>query len=228
MQQTPDARAGAGDAGAGRSLGPGGTIRPLVASAARRGLRHRVHLPSITCIHWLTSRRTRTSGSRVPSSSRPPGTVASIAARMRWRRAIAAAPTRAAAASRARHPPHCTPTRKRSPPSSSWRSGAEAPLARALQEAPAFVMAHVLQAWQLLCSRDPRRVGSARPCSRAPPACRPMRASGCTWRRSPACSATTTKARRRASASCCARIRAMRSRCRRRMRSTTSPATRAA
>jgi tetratricopeptide (TPR) repeat protein len=44
-----------------------------------------------------------------------------------------------------------------------WRSGAEAPLASALQEAPAFVMAHVLQAWQLLCSRDPRRVGSARP-----------------------------------------------------------------
>ena len=44
-----------------------------------------------------------------------------------------------------------------------WRSGADVPLASALQEAPAFVMAHVLQAWQLLCSRDPRRVGSARP-----------------------------------------------------------------
>jgi tetratricopeptide (TPR) repeat protein len=44
-----------------------------------------------------------------------------------------------------------------------WRSGADLPLASALQQAPAFVMAHVLQAWQLLCSRDPRRVGSARP-----------------------------------------------------------------
>ena len=45
----------------------------------------------------------------------------------------------------------------------SWRSGADAPLAPALQEAPGFVMAHVLQAYLLLCSRDPRRVRSARP-----------------------------------------------------------------
>lgn len=44
-----------------------------------------------------------------------------------------------------------------------WRSGAEAALASALQEAPGFVMAHVLQAWLLVCSRDPRRVRSARP-----------------------------------------------------------------
>ncbi|RZL89922.1 MAG: tetratricopeptide repeat protein [Variovorax sp.] len=44
-----------------------------------------------------------------------------------------------------------------------WRSGADAHLAQALQEAPAFVMAHVLQAWMLLCSRDPQRVRAARP-----------------------------------------------------------------
>ncbi|MGE5338748.1 MAG: tetratricopeptide repeat protein [Gemmatimonadota bacterium] len=45
----------------------------------------------------------------------------------------------------------------------SWRSGADILLADALREAPAFVMAHVLQAWLLVCSRDPRRVRSARP-----------------------------------------------------------------
>jgi tetratricopeptide (TPR) repeat protein len=45
----------------------------------------------------------------------------------------------------------------------SWRSGAEAHLAPALQEAPGFVMAHVLQAYLLLCTRDPARVRSARP-----------------------------------------------------------------
>ena len=45
----------------------------------------------------------------------------------------------------------------------SWRSGAEVHLEVALQEAPSFVMAHVLQAWLLLCSRDPRRARSARP-----------------------------------------------------------------
>ena len=44
-----------------------------------------------------------------------------------------------------------------------WRDGAEAPLALALQEAPGFVMAHVLQAYLLVCSRDPRRVAMARP-----------------------------------------------------------------
>jgi tetratricopeptide (TPR) repeat protein len=44
-----------------------------------------------------------------------------------------------------------------------WRSGAEVPLSRALQEAPAFVMARVLQAYLLLCSRDPQRVQAARP-----------------------------------------------------------------
>jgi tetratricopeptide (TPR) repeat protein len=44
-----------------------------------------------------------------------------------------------------------------------WRNGAEAPLSRALQEAPGFVMARVLQAWLLLCSRDPQRVQAARP-----------------------------------------------------------------
>jgi hypothetical protein len=44
-----------------------------------------------------------------------------------------------------------------------WRGRADAPLARALEEAPHFVMAHVLQAWRLLGSRDPRVVQAARP-----------------------------------------------------------------
>ena len=45
----------------------------------------------------------------------------------------------------------------------SWRSGTYAELSPALQEAPTFVMAHVLQAYLLLSSRDPRRVALARP-----------------------------------------------------------------
>ena len=44
-----------------------------------------------------------------------------------------------------------------------WREGADAPLAIALAKAPRFVMAHVLQAYLLACSRDPRRVARARP-----------------------------------------------------------------
>ncbi|MEO8312453.1 MAG: tetratricopeptide repeat protein [Caldimonas sp.] len=44
----------------------------------------------------------------------------------------------------------------------SWREGVEAPLALALEAAPAFVMAHVLRAYLLVCSRDPVRVASAR------------------------------------------------------------------
>lgn len=44
----------------------------------------------------------------------------------------------------------------------AWRRGAEEPLARALHEAPGFVMAHVLQAWMGVCSRDVRRVQRAR------------------------------------------------------------------
>ena len=44
----------------------------------------------------------------------------------------------------------------------TWRTGAELPLAEALREAPRFVMAHALQAYLLVCSRDPRRVRSAR------------------------------------------------------------------
>jgi tetratricopeptide (TPR) repeat protein len=44
-----------------------------------------------------------------------------------------------------------------------WRGDSEAALARALREAPRFVMAHVLRAWRLLCSRDPRHVRAARP-----------------------------------------------------------------
>ncbi len=48
----------------------------------------------------------------------------------------------------------------------SWRSGANvqlAPAIQAIQEAPTFVMAHVLQAYLVLSSRDPRHVGAARP-----------------------------------------------------------------
>ena len=44
-----------------------------------------------------------------------------------------------------------------------WHLGADGQLALALQEAPAFVMAHVLQAWLALGSRDPQRVRAARP-----------------------------------------------------------------
>ena len=43
----------------------------------------------------------------------------------------------------------------------AWRS--EVPRSRALDEAPGFVMAHVLQAYQLVCSRDPRSLAAARP-----------------------------------------------------------------
>ncbi|MGZ5236880.1 MAG: tetratricopeptide repeat protein [Caldimonas sp.] len=45
--------------------------------------------------------------------------------------------------------------------SRTWRDGADRHLAEALEEAPRFVMAHVLQACLLVCSRDPRRVRSA-------------------------------------------------------------------
>lgn len=44
-----------------------------------------------------------------------------------------------------------------------WRRGAEAHLAQALEEAPGFVMAHLMQAWLRLASRDLRRIQSARP-----------------------------------------------------------------
>ena len=55
----------------------------------------------------------------------------------------------------------------------SWRSGANVELALAIQEAPTFVMAHVLQAYLVLSSRDPRHVRAARPMlarASAPPA----------------------------------------------------------
>jgi tetratricopeptide (TPR) repeat protein len=42
-----------------------------------------------------------------------------------------------------------------------WRKGADAQLVLALQEAPNFVMAYVLQSYLLLCSRDPRHVRAA-------------------------------------------------------------------
>ena len=45
----------------------------------------------------------------------------------------------------------------------NWRCGAEPLLDAALHEAPAFVMAHVLKAYLLVCSRDPRRVRAAAP-----------------------------------------------------------------
>src|SRR5689334_22265964 len=45
----------------------------------------------------------------------------------------------------------------------SWRSGAEAQLLPAREQAPAFVMAHVLHAWLRLSGRDPGRVRAARP-----------------------------------------------------------------
>ncbi len=57
----------------------------------------------------------------------------------------------------------------------SWRSGAERDVAIALQEAPSFVMAHVLDAYLSLCSRDPARVRCARP-ALARAACLPCNA----------------------------------------------------
>jgi hypothetical protein len=45
----------------------------------------------------------------------------------------------------------------------SWRLGAAVHIDQAIQETPAFVMPRVLQAYALVCSRDPRRVGQARP-----------------------------------------------------------------
>ncbi len=43
-----------------------------------------------------------------------------------------------------------------------WHVGADAGVDLALRDAPAFVMAHVLQAWLLVCSRDPAQARSAR------------------------------------------------------------------
>ncbi len=117
-------------------------------------------------------------------------------------------------------------TNARSPRS---RAGAAAPTrssALALQEAPDFVMAHVLQAWLLAVQprSATRALGAPGAGARRRPAGQRARAR-CTSRRSPPCSPTTTNAPRRGSASCCACSRATRSRCRWRMRSTTSPAT---
>lgn len=44
----------------------------------------------------------------------------------------------------------------------SWRSGTETHLEQALLEAPGFTMAHVLNTYVYLCSRDPNRVRLAR------------------------------------------------------------------
>jgi len=43
----------------------------------------------------------------------------------------------------------------------SWRNGVEQQLAPALQDAPRFVMARLLQAYLQVCSRDPQRVRAA-------------------------------------------------------------------
>jgi tetratricopeptide (TPR) repeat protein len=45
----------------------------------------------------------------------------------------------------------------------SWRNGADLAVAHALREAPGFTMAHILQAYLFLCSRDPVRVRAAAP-----------------------------------------------------------------
>jgi tetratricopeptide (TPR) repeat protein len=45
----------------------------------------------------------------------------------------------------------------------AWRVDDSAPLDTARAEAPGFVMAHALAAWQLVCGRDGRRVAGARP-----------------------------------------------------------------
>ena len=45
----------------------------------------------------------------------------------------------------------------------NWRAGADMLATAAQREAPQFAMAHALQAYLLVCSRDPRRVHSARP-----------------------------------------------------------------
>ena len=45
----------------------------------------------------------------------------------------------------------------------NWRRGADDHVATALREAPDFVMAHALQAYMLVCTRDPDQVRSARP-----------------------------------------------------------------
>jgi hypothetical protein len=44
-----------------------------------------------------------------------------------------------------------------------WRTEATAHVGHAIDQAPAFVMAHVLRAWMLLCSREPSAARSARP-----------------------------------------------------------------
>jgi tetratricopeptide (TPR) repeat protein len=45
----------------------------------------------------------------------------------------------------------------------NWRLGADDHVAAALREAPDFVMAHALQAYMLVCTRDPEQVRAARP-----------------------------------------------------------------
>ena len=45
----------------------------------------------------------------------------------------------------------------------AWQSGTEQALAAALEEAPSFAMARIVQAYLMVCSRDPQRVRAAQP-----------------------------------------------------------------
>ncbi|MBL0918175.1 MAG: tetratricopeptide repeat protein [Hydrogenophaga sp.] len=56
--------------------------------------------------------------------------------------------------------------------SCAWRIDADSPLDAALQDAPRFVMAHALRAYQLICSRDPKSHRAARPIFDAALRCR--------------------------------------------------------
>ena len=106
----------------------------------------------------------------------------------------------------------------------SWRTGADEHLAPALQEAPGFVMAHVLQAYCFFAVAIRSASGWRVRCWRAPPRCPPMSANDCTLPRSRRRSPIDYERAKARSASCCVGIRAMCSRCKWRMRSTTSPA----
>ena len=95
----------------------------------------------------------------------------------------------------------------------NWRRGADDHVAAALREAPDFVMAHALQAYMLVCTRDPEQVRSARPVverlSNLPASDRER----CTFRPSLPLSVTITSARKDTSAGSWISIHAMRSPC---------------
>lgn len=171
MRQTPDARADAGDAGAGATSGPAeesshsspaqrgeALVTDFTAEQHMQSLAHptldedvrtwpRTGVEACTC-NGSIDRRRNAVAPRAPSAAVPGDGSGADARGCRVSGATSAALQAYEEAFAA---------------FLDWRNGADAPLARALQEAPGFVMAHVLQAWQLLCSRDPQRVGSARP-----------------------------------------------------------------